>query len=210
MAHDYKDPLYEIIRGCAKGDRKCQQLIYEKFYGKMLGVCMRYSTNTEEAKDVLQDGFIKVFSNIKKYGSSGSFEGWLRKVIVNTAIDHIRKNKKLLKQTDPDSLQNIAEQTNDDEDTPQWLNFSSQEIMQAVQQLSPAYRTVFNMFMMEEFTHKEIARKLRISEGTSKANFSKAKRNLRKILLRSKSQAQRVKPLRKESFGQESNTKTNS
>src|SRR5271156_5107345 len=95
-SQENNESLFEIIKGCVKGDSKCQQIIYQKFYGKMLGACMRYSKNREEARDILQDGFLKVFTNIKSYSGSGSFEGWIRKIIINTALDYIRKNKQMI------------------------------------------------------------------------------------------------------------------
>src|SRR3972149_1935853 len=111
MNDTHKDPFFEIIEGCVKGDRKCQQVIYQKFYGKMLGACMRYSKNREEARDILQEGFLKVFMNIKQYGSTGSFEGWMRKIIINTAIDFIRKNKQIIQYADSDYAEENAVET---------------------------------------------------------------------------------------------------
>jgi RNA polymerase sigma-70 factor (ECF subfamily) len=184
---DFRDPLFEVINGCMKGDRKCQQIIYEKFYGKMLAVCMRYSKSREEARDILQDGFIKVFTNIKKYGSTGSFEGWLRRIMINTAIDNIRRSKHLLQSTVPDDITDTSDEVNDEEENNKFADITSEQIMEAVQQLSPAYRTVFNMYVIDGYSHKEIAQRLGISEGASKSNLAKAKRNLRKILMEKKS-----------------------
>lgn len=177
-SQEYNEPLFEIIEGCVKGDRKCQQIIYEKFYGKMLGTCMRYSKDREEARDILQDGFMKVFANIKKYGGNGSFEGWIRKIMVNTAIDLIRKSKKrMIQYADSDHAEEIAEEENNE-----YVNISTAEIIEAVQQLPPSYRTVFNMFVVDGFAHKEIAEQLGITVGTTKSNLSKAKMNLKKML----------------------------
>jgi RNA polymerase sigma-70 factor (ECF subfamily) len=184
---DFRDPLFEVINGCMKGDRKCQQIIYEKFYGKMLAVCMRYSKSREEARDILQDGFIKVFTNIKKYGSTGSFEGWLRRIMINTAIDNIRRSKHLLQSTVPDDITDTSDEVNDEEENNKFADITSEQIMEAIQQLSPAYRTVFNMYVIDGYSHKEIAQRLGISEGASKSNLAKAKRNLRKILMEKKS-----------------------
>ncbi|TAL60313.1 MAG: sigma-70 family RNA polymerase sigma factor [Bacteroidetes bacterium] len=186
MKEENKDPLFEIIEGCVKGDSKCQQIIYQKFYGKMLGACMRYSKNREEAKDILQDGFIKVFINIKLYRGSGSFEGWIRKVIINTALDYIRKNKQLIQYADSDYVEENAEDPSatlgvtKEEDSSEYSNISMDEIMKAVQQLPAAYRTVFNLFVVDGFSHQEIATQLGINIGTSKSNLSKAKMNLKK------------------------------
>ena len=181
MKEENKDPLFEIIEGCVKGDSKCQQVIYQKFYGKMLGACMRYSKDREEARDILQDGFLKVFTNIKLYGGSGSFEGWVRKVIINTALDYIRKNKKLIQYANSDYVEENAEEIKEEENNED-LNISTTDIMQAVQQLPTAYRTVFNMFVVDGFSHQEIAEQLGINIGTSKSNLSKAKMHLKKAL----------------------------
>jgi RNA polymerase sigma factor (sigma-70 family) len=181
MKEAHKDPLFEIIQGCVKGDSKCQQIIYQKFYGKMLGMCMRYSKDREEARDILQDGFLKVFTNIKLYAGSGSFEGWVRKVIINTALDSIRKNKHLIQYSDSEYEEEGTEDVHEEENN-EYANISAAEIMEAVQQLPLAYRTVFNMFVVDGFSHSEIAEKLGIKAGTSKSNLSKAKMNLKEIL----------------------------
>lgn len=181
MKKENKDPLFEIIQGCVNSDSKSQQIIYQKFYGKMLGVCMRYSKDRESAKDILQDGFVKVFINIKQYGGNGSFEGWIRKVIINTALDSIRKNKHLIQYADSGYVEENAEEIKEEE-TTEYANISTEQIMEAVQQLPNAYRTVFNMYVVDGFTHKEIGEQLGINEGTSKSNLSKAKVHLKKTL----------------------------
>lgn len=172
-----------IIEGCALGNRKSQQVVYQMFYGKMLPVCMRYTRNAEEAKDVLQDGFLKVFTNIGKYDFKGSFEGWVRRIIVNTAIDFFRKSKKdfLLLGKDQ-SIEDYTEVVEEEEEED--YEFKASQVIEAMQKLSPAYRTIFNLYVFENLTHKEIAEKLGINVGTSKSNFAKAKRNLKKILLK--------------------------
>jgi len=182
MKEEHKDPLFEIIQGCIKGNSSSQQFIYKKFYGKMLGVCMRYSKDREEARDILQDGFLKVFTNIKLYEGRGSFEGWVRKIIVNTALDYIRKNKQLIQYADSDYVDENAEEVQEEGNNDDYENISAQEIMEAVQQLPTAYRTVFNMFVVDGFSHQEIAEQLGINIGTSKSNLSKAKVNLKKII----------------------------
>jgi RNA polymerase sigma factor (sigma-70 family) len=180
MNEENKDPLFEIIKGCVNGDSKSQQVVYQKFYGKMLGACMRYSKDREEARDILQDGFLKVFKNIKLYTGSGSFEGWVRKVIINTALDYIRKSKQLVQYVDSDYVDENA--VADESDSSEYLNISTEEIMEAVQQLPTAYRTVFNMFVVDGFSHADIAEQLGINIGTSKSNLSKAKMHLKKKL----------------------------
>ncbi len=173
----------DIIKGCLKNDRTSQKELYDLFYGKMLGVCLRYSTGGDEAKDILHEGFIKVFNSLKNFKGNGSFEGWVRRIMVNTAIDHLRKNRQnyLIVSTvyANEKAAVIMDEVNDDELV---LHIDKEEILKAVQELTPAYRTVFNLYVIEEYTHKEIAELLDISEGTSKSNLSKAKFNLRKNL----------------------------
>ena len=173
----------DIIKGCLKNDRASQKALYEKFYSKMLGVCSRYSKDREEAKDILHDGFMKVYNGLKKFNGNGSFEGWIRRIMVNTAIDQIRKNKQdylIVSTVYANEKGNIAvEEINEDE---LLTTIKEEDILKAVQELSPAYRTVFNLYVIEEYTHKEIAELLDISEGTSKSNLSKAKFNLKKNL----------------------------
>lgn len=174
----------EIIKGCLKNDRASQKALYEHFYSKMLGVCLRYCKSSDEAKDVLHEAFLKVFTNLKNFNSSGSFEGWIRRIMVNTAIDQLRKNKKdfLIVSTvyANEKGTGMAEELSDNDLA---MNIGKEDILKAVQELTPAYRTVFNLYVVEEYTHKEIAELLDISEGTSKSNLSKAKFNLKKNLM---------------------------
>lgn len=169
-----------IIDGCIKGDRSCQSLLYEAMYGKMLGVCMRYASNSDEAKDFLHDGFLKVFKKIKCFKHTGSFEGWIRRIIVNTTIDTLRKKKKM--QFNSDSEDSIMNLTDDSEPTlvkQNQTNIDAGRIIEMIQDLSPAYKTVFNLYVIEDYSHKEIAETLGISIGTSKSNLAKAKQKLR-------------------------------
>ncbi|MGB0887806.1 MAG: RNA polymerase sigma factor [Vicingaceae bacterium] len=172
--------LDSLVNRCVKNDRKAQKELYKLFYSKMMGVCFRYTNNAEDAKDILQDGFIKVFKNIKKYNFKGSLEGWVRRIMVNTAIDHYRKNKAALFVDDEEGF--ILENSKVESDETIYSQFGEKVIMEAIQHLSPAYKTVFNLYVIEGFAHKEIAQKLNISEGTSKSNLAKAKMNLRKNL----------------------------
>jgi len=167
----------KLIAGCAKGDRKCQRMVYEMFYGKMMGVCLRYSHNKEEAQDLVHDGFIKVFDNISKFNYSGSFEGWIRRIMVNTTIDHFRKNKNVFVK-DIEDFSNIAAE---EPDVDVLSQLRTEDIMKAVKTLSPAYRTVFGLYVIEGYSHKEVAEELGISVGTSKSNLAKAKNNLKKL-----------------------------
>ncbi len=176
-----KSEFIELARLCASGDRKAQERLYRLFYGRMLPVCMRYAKDSELAKDLLQDAFIKVFSKIKSYDGVGSLEGWIRRIMVNNAIDEFRKKKNdffLM-----ESIENFSE-TEEEEDDDKEVKLKASQVIEALQELTPAYRAVFNMFVFEEMTHAEIAEKVGISVGTSKSNLSKAKRNLKNILLR--------------------------
>lgn len=181
-----EDPekLKAIIQGCVREERKCQKMIFEMYYGKMMSACLRYISDKDEAQDVLQDGFIKVFSNISKFDFNGSFEGWVRRIIVNTAIDYIRKKKKdIFQVTDHEFIMvNYSEEADKTDDENMYACLKKNEILDAIQQLSPAYKTVFNMYVVDGFTHQQIAELLNINIGTSKSNLAKARMNLQKIL----------------------------
>ncbi len=169
-----------IVKQCVKGDRKAQQELYKTFYSKMMGVCYRYTNNAEDARDILQDGFVKVYTNLKKYNFQGSLEGWIRRIMVNTAIDHFRKGKNMLIVDDEDDY--ILENSKVESADHIYSQFGERDIIDAIQSLSPAYKAVFNLYVIEGYQHNEIATQLNISEGTSKSNLAKAKRNLKKIL----------------------------
>ena len=146
-----------------------QQELYQRFASKMYGVCLRYAGNAEEAEDILQDGFIKVFNKIDSYRGEGSFEGWIRRIFVNTAIEHFRKRIYLQPITDTE------ENTIQGKYLSALDHMAEKDIIHLVQQLSPGYRTVFNMYVVEGYTHRQIAEALGISEGTSKSQLSRAK-----------------------------------
>lgn len=177
-----KEAVEELVRACIKNDRKSQQIFYKMFYGKMMTVCMRYSRNREEAQDILHDGFIKVFSKLQGFENKGSLEGWVRRLIVNNAIDHVRSRKDFYLQTgDDDYADHIADETNDAIETERLKQEKAEKLISLIQYLSPAYRTVFNMFIMESMSHQEIADHLNISVGTSKSNLAKAKMKLKEL-----------------------------
>jgi RNA polymerase sigma factor (sigma-70 family) len=176
--------LQELIEGCIAGDRKAQQQIYQMFYGKMLVACLRYTGDMDQAKDVLQDGFIKVFASLEKYSQEGSFEGWIRRIVVNTAIDFFRKKKKdFVLLGEDQSVEDFMDPL-EDEDEEDEYEFKASQVIEALQFLSPAYRTIFSMYIFDNLQHNEIAERLGISVGTSKSNLAKAKKNLKKILLK--------------------------
>jgi len=146
-----------------------QQELYNRFAGKMYAVCLRYAGNAEDAQDLLQEGFIKVFRNLDKFRAEGSFEGWVRRVFVNTSIEHFRKKNYLY------SISEKEENVIEDADITALDNLGEKDIIKLIQDLSPGYRTVFNMYVIEGYSHKEIGNILGISEGTSKSQLARAK-----------------------------------
>lgn len=146
-----------------------QEELYSRFSPRMYAVCLRYAGNSEEAEDILQEGFIKVFKKMDSFRSEGSFEGWMRRIFVNTAIEHFRRKRYLMPVTEKEenSIEGKYPSVLDD--------LGAKDILALVQELSPGYRTVFNMYVVEGYTHREIADMLGISEGTSKSQLSRAK-----------------------------------
>jgi RNA polymerase sigma-70 factor, ECF subfamily len=163
---------------CLKGDRRSQQKLFSICYPLAMNVCRRYVQDLDEAKSLVNEGMLKVFQQLDKYSPDLSFGGWLRRVMVNTAIDHYRKIKSY-----QDRFRDLEEQEYLSPCKDDILDrISAEELLQLVQQLPPAYRMVFSLYAVEEYTHKEIAGQLGISEGTSKSNYAKAKAKLQKAL----------------------------
>lgn len=163
-----------IIEGCLQGDRRVQKALYDKYAPKMYAICLRYAKDKAEAQDVLQDAFMKVFLNIGKFSKENSFEGWLRRIFVNTAITNYKSNLKHYYHQD-------IEEQNDSVSISYKMNdsdFTNEELMIAVQKLSDGYRTVFNLYAIEGFMHKEIAEMLDIDVATSKSQYHRAKKIL--------------------------------
>lgn len=169
-----------LLPKCLKQDRGAQRELYRLFYGYAMSVCVRYSQDAEEAKDVLNDGFLKVFTRLDQYHPPKPFKGWLRRIMINTALDNYRHNLKNYHLQDIDQ----AAPATDPFDVEQQLNY--EYLIALVQQLSPAYRTVFNLYAIDGYTHEEISETLGIAVGTSKSNLAKARANLREALQRSK------------------------
>jgi len=179
------DELLAHIEGCVRNRRESQKIIYSSFYGYAMAICDRYVNNQDDALEIMNDGFLKIFLEIGKFKPAfedvnSSFKGWLRKIMVYTAIDHFRKNKKhkIVGEIEPIIYQ-----------MPAWTEtaidqLSYDEIIRSIQFLSPGYRTVLNLFIIEGFSHEEISRELGISIGTSKSNLAKARRQLQKILFK--------------------------
>ena len=168
----------ELVQGCRNNDRKYQELLYRKYAKKMYGICMSYTKDRSMAQEILQDGFVKVFKKIDGFREEGSLEGWIRRIITNTALDHLRQKSKLYefiddnKEVEEERLDNsILDKINAD------------GIFNLIKQLPEGAKAVFNLYAVEGYSHKEIAEKLEITEGTSKSQFKRA-RSLLKTLLR--------------------------
>ncbi|MEK7256556.1 MAG: RNA polymerase sigma factor [Bacteroidota bacterium] len=167
-----------LLQGCLQGNRQSQRKLYEHFYGYAMNVCLRYSKNQREAAEVLNDAFLKVFTHLDRYDASYPFRAWLRRILINAAIDYYRKHHRV---PDPVELTLSADRADEDLPLPQIL--PGEDVLPLLQKLPPAYRMVFNLHVMEEFKHHEIAEMLGISAATSRSNFLRAKQKLREILL---------------------------
>lgn len=163
--------IEEIIKGCLKGSRRDQELLYRKHSARLYAVCLQYSGNDDEAKDILQEGFIKIFENLHSYKFEGSFEGWMRRIVVNTALEKYRSRNNLYKVEDIDQ---IAE-TEAEPDVEDYTGLEAADLLEIIRELPPKYRMVFNLYALEGFSHKEISKMVNISEGTSKSNLSRAR-----------------------------------
>jgi RNA polymerase sigma-70 factor (ECF subfamily) len=170
--------LQQLIKGCLSGDRSCQRRIYDIYAPKMMPLCLRYSKNQEEAEEVLQDGFLNMYNSMDQYKRKGTFEGWLRKIMINCALMRYRGKVQ---------LHRITELTEDYDFLSTGDEFidrlSEKELIRLIQQLPPAYRMVFNLYVFEGMKHREIALLLNITEGTSKSNLSDARTILKRSLL---------------------------
>jgi RNA polymerase sigma factor (sigma-70 family) len=165
-----------LIENCINGNRKSQKEMYDMFSSKMFAICLRYAKNQMDAEDILQDAFVKLFTNLYKFRGEGSFEGWVRRIFVNTAIEHLRRNN--VKFTDSDGIENAIA----DKQTSALDCLYEKDLIKTSMKLSEGYRTVFTLYAVEGYSHKEIAKKLGITESTSKSQFSRAKAILRDAL----------------------------
>ena len=166
-----------LINECIKGNPAAQKKLFEKFAPKMMFVCLRYCKDTNDAEDVLQEGFIKVFGYLSKYKHEGSFEGWMRRVFVNTSLDFLRKEKQL---SSTSSYEDVDYKIHDDYSTSGALE--AEDLMKIIMKLPKGYQVVFNLFAIEGYTHKEIAELLGISEDTSKSQYFRARASLKNYL----------------------------
>jgi len=168
--------LSQLLKACRKGDRQSQQELYRQYFGYGMSICLRFSHSEDEAQEILNDGFLKVFDRIESFREESSFKSWLRRIMINASIDHYRRYQKHYHQIELSYAQDQVTQSVALE------NISAEEVMKMVQALPPAYRMVFVLFAVEGYGHKDIAQQLGISEGTSKSNLSKARAKLRKML----------------------------
>ncbi|MBT8326435.1 MAG: sigma-70 family RNA polymerase sigma factor [Bacteroidia bacterium] len=166
----------EIIKGCIDNDVHFQKILYERFAPKMMGVSLRYCNSKMEAEDVLQDAFIKIFDKIGTFRKQGSFEGWIRKIVVYTAL---KSNDKRVKKFEPGDIENVKEQSFD---ATAISKIETKDLLKILQQLPEGYKTVFNLYAVEGYSHKEIGKMLKISEVTSRTQYSRAKQHLIKLL----------------------------
>lgn len=171
---------HELIQECLKGNRLAQKTLYETYSRTMYGVCLRYSSNADEAKDILQDGFVKVFTKLAQYSFAGSFEGWMKRIFVNTALEFYRVNKMHMYHSDVDAAYDQAHNDFTVE------RMSKKEILAAINGLAPGYRAVLNLYIVEGYSHAEIGDMLGISEGTSKSQLSRARVQLQEALQQTK------------------------
>ncbi|MCL1832907.1 MAG: sigma-70 family RNA polymerase sigma factor [Leptospirales bacterium] len=165
-----------IINGCLKGNRRDQEFLYRFYAPKLYAVCLQYLGNSDEAKDVLQDGFIKIFNNLHTYKFEGAFEGWMRRIIVNEALERYRGKNILHKVEDIDRLTSMELEP----DTGDYSDVDSEMLLNIINELPPKYKIIFNLFAIEGYSHKEISKMMKISEGTSKSNLLRARAILQK------------------------------
>lgn len=180
--------IESLLAGCRASDRSAQEQLYRLTAPRMFGVCLRYADNSDDAEDMLQIGYIKVFTQLHQYRGEGSFEGWIRKIMVHTAIESLRKNQRPMSTTDLWALS--------DDDSPSTaamdeLNY--EELLALIRALPEGYRTVFNMYVIEGYSHKEIANLLAISEGTSKSQLLRARQWLQQRIKKLEGETDEIK-----------------
>lgn len=178
MHHKDETELKQLLAGCHRRDRQSQHGLYRLFYAYGMSVCVRYVNSEEEARSVLNDGFLKVFLNIKRYDPEQPFKPWFRKILINTALNHIKKQKKFKMEVAMEEARHVP--------SPEEIlsRISYRELIEIVQTLSTAYRTVFNLYVIDGFKHEEIAQKLGITVGTSKSNLTRARAKLQELVMK--------------------------
>lgn len=172
------DPkLTQLIADCKQGSRRAQHKLFKTYYGQLLGVCMRYAGSSDEAEDMLSEGFLKIFSNLGQYEETGSFEAWMKRVITHAAIDYQRRYKTLIETVEYENISEVEIQRYDVNTAIEKI--SGDELMQLIQELPPMSRTVFNLYIFENYSHSEIAEMLNIKEGTSHWHLNFARNTLK-------------------------------
>jgi len=165
-----------LLKGCLRDDRASQKSLYQQFYSYGMSICLRYADSREEAAEILNDGFMKIFGSLKKFDLNKPFKPWLRRILVNLSINRYHQKQR---QIETDEIENIG----DESDSEKILSgISYQEVIELLQKLPPSYRTVFNLYVIEGYSHDEIATMLKITVGASKSNLFKAKEKLKKIV----------------------------
>lgn len=167
----------QLMDGCIRNDRIYQEALYKKYASTMFGICLRYAVDTPQAEDMMQEGFVKVYSHIHQFRREGSFEGWMKRIFVNTAIEWLRRNSQMNQMLDVETSPMSRVQQDD------FHKLSAKDLMGLIQSLAPGYRTVFNLYAIEGYSHKEIGELLGISEGTSKSQFARSRYMLEKMVL---------------------------
>jgi len=179
MFLENKYPIDELVKRCKAGERKAQEMLYKQFASKMLGVCCRYATDRMEAEDMMQNGFIRVFQKIGDFRGEGSFEGWMRRIMVHSSIEYYRKHHKMMQLVELDEAG--AESSTNPLAT---AKLEANDLLLLIQQLSPGYRIVFNLYAIEGYSHREIATIAGITEGASKSQLSRARAVLREQIIK--------------------------
>jgi RNA polymerase sigma factor (sigma-70 family) len=182
--------IEELIDGCLRHERKAQQMLFEKFFPKFFSIAYKYVLDEDDAQDVVQEAFVKIFSKMAEFKSEGVFEGWMRRIVVNQSIDHIRKRKKNTfaideLQISDDSATEDVDNLSEDMKLYQEIidKLGMEAVTSEINQLSPAYRIIMNLYFVERMKHHEIAEQLGINIGTSKSNLFKARRKLKEKLI---------------------------
>lgn len=170
--------LPDLLAGCLRNHRQSQELLYRQFYGFAMSVCLRYAPTRESALEVLNDGFLKVFTRLDQYDPSQPFKSWLRRIMINTAIDQYRQEVRYGQSSDIER----ADQLSTAPEPDAYTQLAHEDLLALVQRLSPAYRLVFNLYVLDGYSHEEIGQKLNISTGASKSNLARARENLRTLL----------------------------
>jgi len=179
MFLEQKYNIDELIKRCKAGERKSQELLYKQFAPKMLGVCCRYAIDRMEAEDMMQNGFIKVFQKMGDYRGEGPFEGWMRRIMVHSSIEYYRRHHKMMQVADLEDVENELSA-----DPVATAKLAAEDLLLLIQQLSPGYRIVFNLYAIEGYSHKEIASITGITEGASKSQLSRARAVLKQQIIK--------------------------